>query len=225
MLRKSVRLTVQFILRGDPDVRGRFAVWQNVNAPGYFSTNTTSNVIMVTAIDALAREYENLSDEDITEQAMLVLREMYGPSIPSPTSIVVPRWTLDPLYRGSYSNWPIGVLDQHHSNLRQPVGGDRVWFTGEAMSEEAFGYVQGAWNEGAATAKAIGECLTDGVCEGAEIYPALKICQQEAQTEQPFGNGAAMSAGGAGARKNKGAAMRHGLPGASVRQKRALRGD
>lgn len=171
---------------------------------------------MVTAVDALAREFENLSDDDIVEQAMVVLREMYGSSIPPPTSVVVPRWTLDPLYRGSYSNWPIGVLDQHHSNLRQPVGQDRVWFTGEAMSEEAFGYVQGAWNEGKATAQSVGSCLTAGECLGARVYPALKTCEQEVATEQPF---SAPNTQGQGRENKGGAPMRHGVPGGSLRRR------
>lgn len=113
---------------------------------------------------------------------MNVLREMYGDDIPEPEDIVVPRWNIDPLYRGSYSNWPLGVLDDHHENLRQPVGEGRVMFTGEAMSPEAFGYVQGAWSEGIATARKIGECLTKGDCEEPTIYEALKTRPQTASS-------------------------------------------
>jgi polyamine oxidase len=183
-------------------------VWQNINAPGYFPQNTSANILMVTAVDILAREYENLSDEDIQAQAMVVLREMYGNDIPDANDILVPRWAADPLYRGSYSNWPLGVLDEHHWNLRQPVGGDRVWFTGEAMSPEAFGYVQGAWDEGQATAKTVGSCLTGGECQGAEIYPALTTCAQTSAVEA--------------LQKRSGARMakRHGTPGGAARRRR-----
>ena len=173
----------QFTLYGDPDVRGGMAVWQNINAPGYFTQNTSSNVIMVTAVDQLARTFELLSDEEIQASAMKVLREMFGNDIPEPDDIVVPRWTLDPLYRGSYSNWPLGVLDQHHENLRQPVGNGRVMFTGEAMSPDAFGYVQGAWTQGEETGGRIGKCLTGGACPDAEIYEALKTCNQAGSEE------------------------------------------
>lgn len=185
-------------------------IWQNINAPGYFPQNTTANVLMVTAVDVLAREYENLSDEDVQEQAMVVLREMYGTDIPDPSDILVPRWSQDPLYRGSYSNWPLGVLDEHHENLRQPVGEDRVWFTGEAMAAEAYGYVQGAWTEGQATAGTIGECLVSGNCATVEVYPALKVCAQEESEEARIMK--------RGLRKGNRQAKRHGRPGRSVRR-------
>ena len=171
------------MLYGDPDVRGRFAAWQNINAPGYIPQNTSTNVLMVTAVDDLARAYELYPDEQIQEEAMKVLREMYGPDIPEPESIVVPRWNIDPLYRGSYSNWPLGVLDDHHENLRQPVGEGRVMFTGEAMSPEFFGYIQGAWTEGIASADVVGKCLKNEECEQPVIYEALKTCPQTASGE------------------------------------------
>ncbi|WVR09269.1 hypothetical protein IAU60_006334 [Kwoniella sp. DSM 27419] len=125
-----------------------------------------------------ARRNEELSDEEIQEEVMQVLKEMYGDDIPQPDDILVPRWTLDPLFRGSYSNWPLGALDQHHSNLRLPVGDNRVHFTGEAMSEEAFGYIQGAWDEGLSTAGVIAACL-NGTCPDATAYEALKTCAQD----------------------------------------------
>lgn len=137
---------------------------------------------MVTAVDEFARDNERRTDEEVRDDVMGVLREMYG-NIPDPDDIIVPRWNSDPLYRGSYSNWPLGVLDQHHQNLGQPVGNGRVMFTGEAMSEEAFGYVQGAWNEGKNTAVKIGECLVNSDCPEVEIFEALKICDQQASAE------------------------------------------
>lgn len=138
---------------------------------------------MVTAVDQLARTFELLPDEEIQASAMKVLREMFGDDIPDPDDIVVPRWNSDPLYRGSYSNWPLGVLDQHHENLRQPVGDGRIMFTGEAMSPDAFGYVQGAWTQGQETAQRIGQCLSGGDCPQAEVYETLKTCNQAATDE------------------------------------------
>ncbi|KAL1409904.1 hypothetical protein Q8F55_003903 [Vanrija albida] len=169
----------QYVVYADPDQRGRYAVWQNINAPGFFPQNTTNNIIMVTATDTFARRNEELSDDEIQGEAFAVLQEMYGADIPQPADILVPRWTLDPLYRGSYSNWPLGALDQHHANLGQPLGGGSSWlhFTGEAMSADSFGYVQGAWDEGINTAGVIAECLS-GKCPAAEAFEALTTCAQ-----------------------------------------------
>lgn len=134
---------------------------------------------MVTATGDFGRRNELLSDAEIIEETMGVLREMYGPDIPDPLDIVVPRWTIDPLYRGSYSNWPLGVLDQHHSNLGQPIGGGDSWlyFSGEATSVEAFGYVQGAWDQGIKAAESIAQCF-NGSCPDATVYEALTTCAQ-----------------------------------------------
>ena len=58
-------------------------------------------------------------------------------TIPEPTEFFFPRWSSDPLYRGSYSNWPPTLTSRHHANLRAPLG--RLWFAGEALSEKYFG--------------------------------------------------------------------------------------
>lgn len=167
----------------DPDKRGRYVVWQNVNAPGYFPQGTQNNVIMVTATGAFGRRNELLSDQEMIEETLSVLREMYGPDVPEPLDIVVPRWTLDPLFRGSYSNWPLGALDQHHWNLGQPLGGGASWlhFSGEATSADAFGYVQGAWDQGLMAAKAIAACFGRD-CPDATVYEAVTTCAQAETT-------------------------------------------
>jgi polyamine oxidase len=59
-------------------------------------------------------------------------------TIPAPTAFFFPRWFSDPLYRGSYSNWPASFVSPHHTNLRANVG-KRLWFSGEAMSLKYFG--------------------------------------------------------------------------------------
>lgn len=169
----------EYIIYADPDERGRYAVWQNINADGFFPQSTANNIVMVTAVDVFARRNEELSDDEIKGEAFAVLQEMYGPDIPEPLDILVPRWTKDPLYRGSYSNWPLGALDEHHANLGQPVGNGSSWihFAGEATSTEMFGYVQGAWDQGIKTAGVIGECLA-GQCAPVEVFETLTTCSQ-----------------------------------------------
>lgn len=169
----------EYVMYADPDERGRYTVWQNINADGFFPQNTTNNVIMVTAVDSFAKRNEQLSDDEIKGEAFAVLQEMYGGDIPEPLDILVPRWTQDPLFRGSYSNWPLGALDEHHANLGEPVGGSGSWihFAGEATSSEMFGYVQGAWDQGIKTAGVISECLR-GKCAPVDVYETLTTCAQ-----------------------------------------------
>ncbi|KAJ7858082.1 hypothetical protein B0H14DRAFT_2750094 [Mycena olivaceomarginata] len=75
-----------------------------------------------------------------------------------------PRWFSDPLYRGSYSNWPASFVSPHHTNLRANVG-KRLWFSGEAMSQRRF--LHGAYFEGMDTGGRVANCvLSGGHCEG-----------------------------------------------------------
>jgi|SRR5712671_6373532 len=81
---------------------------------------------------------ESLSNNKVKSEVLGVLRVMFpNVTIPEPTAFLFPRWFSDPLYRGSYSNWPASFVTQHHTNLRAPLG--RLWFAGEALSEKYFG--------------------------------------------------------------------------------------
>jgi len=69
---------------------------------------------------------------------MGVVRSMFpNVTVPEPTDFFFPRWHSDPLFRGSYSNWPPSFFSQHLDNLRANVG--RLFFAGEAMSRKYFG--------------------------------------------------------------------------------------
>jgi polyamine oxidase len=70
---------------------------------------------------------------------MGVLRSMFpNVKVPDPEAFYFPRWFTDPLYRGSYSNWPASFFSDHHKNLRATVD-QRLWFAGEATSMKWFG--------------------------------------------------------------------------------------
>lgn len=50
---------------------------------------------------------ETMSDDEVKAEAMAVLRKMYPDiEVPEATGIYFGRWFSDPLYRGSFSNWP-----------------------------------------------------------------------------------------------------------------------
>lgn len=70
---------------------------------------------------------------------MGVLRSMFqNVIVPDPVAFMYPRWHSDPLYRGSYSNWPPSFYSDHHENLRATVE-ERLWFAGEATSAKWYG--------------------------------------------------------------------------------------
>ncbi|KAI0303520.1 amine oxidase [Multifurca ochricompacta] len=152
----------EFALYADHE-RGWYPVWQSLDMDGFFSG---SGILFVTVTGDFSKRIESLSDEAVKEEVLTVLRSMYpNATIPEPDAFYFPRWLSDPLYRGSYSNWPSSFLKSHHTNLRATVD-RRLWFGGEATSLKYFGYLHGAYYEGQKMAEEIAHCIESAVCVG-----------------------------------------------------------
>ncbi|XP_066283765.1 uncharacterized protein [Branchiostoma lanceolatum] len=141
--------------------KGYYTIWHNMEAEGLFPAGT--NIILVTLVDEEARRVEAQSDEATQAEAMAVLRNMYGAGIPDPTDILVPRWEQDPFFRGSYANWGVGIDDEGLRKLQAPVAG-RLFFAGDGTGLH-YGYLQGAFFEGARVGGSIATCVRGGPCE------------------------------------------------------------
>ncbi|KAI8582496.1 hypothetical protein K450DRAFT_206140 [Umbelopsis ramanniana AG] len=166
----------QYTVYADPANRGYYkqVTWQNFNA--FTPKNDTTNIFFVTVTQDQAYRLEAMSDNDIKKEVTEVVRSMYGSHIKEPTHMYVPRWHSDPLYRGTYSNWPIGELEEHHLNMKAPVG--RVWFTGEAMSREYYGYLQGAWIDGGEVGTKVAKCIKNK-CPKQPYYPEILLTDEK----------------------------------------------
>ncbi|GAB4832521.1 polyamine oxidase1, flavin-containing amine oxidoreductase [Ancistrocladus abbreviatus] len=126
--------------------RGYYTFWQHMeNAyPG-------SNILVVTVTNGESKRVEAQSDQETLNEAMQVLRDMFGPDIPDATDIIVPRWWNNRFQRGSYSNYPVISNHQFVQDIKAPVG--RIYFTGEHTSERFSGYVHGGYLSGIDTAR------------------------------------------------------------------------
>ncbi|KAG5645648.1 hypothetical protein DXG03_005639 [Asterophora parasitica] len=142
----------EFALYADPE-RGRYPVWQSLDHKNFLPG---SGIIFVTVtvcaliswsvkaqfIMSIQGDYseriEALPDAQVKSEVLSVLQAMYpNITIPKPLDFMFPRWYSDPLFRGSFSNWPPSFVQQHHDNLRSNV--DRLYFAGEATSQKYFG--------------------------------------------------------------------------------------
>jgi polyamine oxidase len=162
----------QYFLYADPAERGRYPVFQSLDAPGFLEG---SGIIFVTVVHDQSYRVEGQSDEKTKDEVMAVLRDMYGAdNVPDPIDFMYPRWSLEPWAYGSYSNWPWGVTLEMHQNLRANVG--RLHFAGEATSAEYFGFLQGAWYEGQKAGEIVAGCLKsakDSSCVQDKHYAPL----------------------------------------------------
>lgn len=100
-----------------------------------------------------ADSFKSLTDSEIKDQMMEVLRTMYGSHIPEPISYVTSHWGEDPFSFGSYSHLPVGASPKDYAEMAKPVG--NLLFAGEATSLEYFGTVMGAYLSGIREAKRV----------------------------------------------------------------------
>jgi len=147
-------LYLQMALYADSE-RGRYPVWQSLDHENFFPGSgimfVTVTVCLVLSnpryshILILTRDQgdqsvriEGLSDSQVKSEVMGVVRSMFpNVTVPEPLEFFFPRWHSNPLFRGSYSNWPPSFSSQHLDNLRANVG--RLYFAGEATSRKYFG--------------------------------------------------------------------------------------
>jgi polyamine oxidase len=140
---------------------------------------------MVTTTDKESQRIESMPESQVLKEIMQVLGRMFpSQHIEAPTDILIPRWHQHPLFRGSYSNWPIGALKKHHHNMRAPLN-NRLWFAGEAMSAEHYGFLHGAWFEGNSVADSISRCIFDS-CPYYEKHKYVTGCDQKPKFFRQF---------------------------------------
>lgn len=80
-----------------------------------------ANVLLVTVTDEESRRIEQQSNAATKAEIMNVLRDMFGKNIPEATDILVPRWWSDRFYKGTFSNWPIGVNRYEFDQIRVTI--------------------------------------------------------------------------------------------------------
>ncbi|KAI1795246.1 amine oxidase [Ganoderma leucocontextum] len=145
--------------------RGRYPVWQTLDDPDFFPG---CGILFVTVTGAFSHRIESMPDAAVQAEILTILRSMFpNATVPEPLDFYFHRWHNDPLFRGSYSNWPANCLSEHQGNLRANVN-DRLWFAGEATSKKWFGYLHGAYAEGQDIALTLAGCMKDGECDELE---------------------------------------------------------
>ncbi|KAG8873827.1 hypothetical protein FRB97_006431 [Tulasnella sp. 331] len=100
--------STQMGLYADPYKRGYYPVWQSLDLPGFLPG---SGIYFVTVTGDESERIENMTDSQVQAEVMAVLKNMYpNKTIPEPKGFYFQRWHSDPLYRGSFSNWPARYL-------------------------------------------------------------------------------------------------------------------
>jgi polyamine oxidase len=171
----------EFWLYADPDERGYYPLWQPLDITGFLPG---SGIVFATLTGQQAIRAEHQSDEEVKREFLTVLRRLYGEDkVPEPVEFTFPRWTRDPLFRGTFTNYGAGVTTEQQEALKAPVGGDHdrertLWFAGEHTSRKHFGYLHGAFREGRSSAGEVADCLLRGCQKSEETLIAKRDAEE-----------------------------------------------
>jgi monoamine oxidase len=115
---------------------------------------TNESVLLGFNAGKYGSEIEQLTDKEIVDSVMAVLRKIYGNSIPNPEAWLITRWGNDPFTYGSYSHITPNASGKDYDILAEPLE-NRLFFAGEATSRKNPGTVHGAFLSGQREAKRI----------------------------------------------------------------------
>ena len=127
--------------------KGEWAEWINIYR------YTKQPVLLGFNAGSYGTSIESLTDTAIISRAMQTLQQMYG-SIPQPVGHLITRWQQDPFSYGSYSYMATGATPSDRKILAEPVN-SRLFFAGEATSQQHPATVHGAFLSGVEAAKKI----------------------------------------------------------------------
>jgi monoamine oxidase len=97
---------------------------------------------------------ERKGDEQTVDEAMNVLRTLYGDAIPEPRQALITRWNADEFARGAYSHIPTGARGLDYRTLAAPTV-NRLFWAGEATSRKYPQTIAGAYLSGQRAANQI----------------------------------------------------------------------
>lgn len=111
-------------------------------------------ILVAFNIGEFADALESKTDSQIAEEAMIVLRKMYGEKVPAATAYKSTRWSDDPYALGSYSYVPVGKSPELFDELQAPVA-SKLFFAGEATSSEFYSAADAAYLSGLKAADSV----------------------------------------------------------------------
>jgi Flavin containing amine oxidoreductase len=138
-----------------PDTLGRipaipdegWATWLN------YYKYTGFPILMAFNHTGVAQRLERLSETQVIDSAMRILRKAYGACIPDPIGMQRTRWAADPFARGTYPHIRPGQTAREYALMGQPVGPLR--FAGDSTDPDFPTLVFGAFRSGVREALAI----------------------------------------------------------------------
>ena len=145
----AVPREVMTVSGGEIEGSHSYLTWAlNLDHPKYMPG---SRMLAVHMTGRLAEQVETQPARVTEDEVMRELRRLF-PQAVRPSAMLVSNWSRDPRFHGSYSAWPLHVSTGVRQALTRREG--RLLFAGEHCAEN-YGYVHGALDSGASTARQI----------------------------------------------------------------------
>jgi monoamine oxidase len=128
--------------------RGVWSLWFD------YSRIVNEPILLGLNAAAYGATIERKGDEQTVDEAMDVLRTIYGDGIPEPRESLISRWNADEFALGAYSHIPPGARGLDYRALAEPTA-SRLFWAGEATSRKYPQTVAGAYLSGQRAANQI----------------------------------------------------------------------
>ncbi len=104
--------------------KGRWNYWLN------YRTFSNENVLLGLSFGHYALVADKMNQSELTEDALKVLRSVWGDNIPAPSAVLSTHWSQHPNFRGAYSYTQVGGSSDQFEIFAEPVA-ERLLFAGE----------------------------------------------------------------------------------------------
>eukprot|EP00947_MAST-08B_sp_MAST-8B-sp1_P000531 g531.t1 len=153
-----------YVLWASPDVRGSYAVWQDLSRKNDKFLPSSANVLMVTVVQQDSLRVERQDEAATIEEVRRALAKMYFSgngggrgggldAVPFPLEVIIPKWQSNPAFRGCWSNIAVGANASDFKSMQENLG--PLYFAGEATDLDFNGFTLGGFTSGERAAKAV----------------------------------------------------------------------
>ena len=125
-----------------PDIPDKFNYFVNIN-----KFHPAVNALLTFAYADYGRQTESMTDNEIIEEIMVHLRDIYGNDIPNPTNLLRTKWQTNEYSFGSYSYTAVETEMEFFDDLAKSID-NRLFFAGEHTHRVYFSTAHGAYLSG-----------------------------------------------------------------------------
>ncbi len=130
--------------------KGRWNYWLN------YRTFSDENILLGLSVGAYSPIADKMTDEEMTEDALEVLRNVWEDDVGTPTQVLATHWATDPYSFGAYSYPTAGSRKSTANDLADPIE-DRLFLCGEHTIFDFSATTHGAYMTGIQAAELLAE--------------------------------------------------------------------